>query len=219
MGNWSEKLLDLIYPRITRCVSCLCDLDDGYICSECFDSIRHNTSSEFNLIRDVKVYNACYYFGSMKNIVYNFKVNKDFSSGKYLSDILVNYIRRLNIKIDYLTYVPRDNKKIKVEGFDQSRYLAKSVSCNLGLPYIEVLYCKGKNKDQKNLDLYERGKNIKNKFFIHSNISSDDLSNKHGLIIDDIATTYNTVLEVCEVIKRTNPKTHISVLTIAKTLI
>lgn len=219
MGDWCEKLLNLIYPKINQCVSCLCIVQRGYICEECVKGIRFNTSIDFNLIKDTKVYHACYYFGSMKNIVYNFKVNKNFLSGEYLSTILEGYIRRLNINFDYLTYVPRDSKKIRKEGFDQSRYLVKVISKKLNIPYIDILYCSGKDKDQKELDVYERRNNIKNKFFIHKGLYVDGLTNKNVLIVDDIATTYNTILEACGVIRETNSKTNISVLTIAKTLI
>ena len=219
MGKWSEKILDLIYPNLNLCVSCYEKIDDKFICHECMRDIKFN--EDFNRVdfNDFHAYNACYYFGTMKNIIYNFKIHKDFRSGEYLSIILNSYIKKLNIKIDYLSYVPRDRNKIKKEGFDQSHYLTKTLSTSLDIPYIKLLYCIGKKHDQKKLDISERTVNIKDKFFINKHVDLSMLRNKKVLIIDDVATTYSTLNEVCGIIKKSTFEMDLRVLTLPKTLI
>ncbi len=220
MGNWCEKILDIIYNTGTRkCVSCLNDIKYGDICDECIRDLRLNSSlSSFN-IDGIPMYYASYYLGSIKNIIYNFKGHKNFYCGDYLGRVLSSYIKKAFRDIDYLIYVPRDKSKIKREGFDQSFYLCKSISKDLNIPYLDLLYCIGKKSDQKKLNISDRKVNIKDKFFINKNIDLDILCNKNILLIDDIATTYNTILEVYNVIKKTSSKTNISILTIAKSLL
>lgn len=219
MGKWSEKILDLIYPSLNLCVSCYEKIGDNFICHECMRDIKFNEDLNKFEFKDFKAYNACYYFGTIKNIIYNFKIYKDFRSGEYLSSILNFYIKKLDIKIDYLTYVPRDKNKIKKEGFDQSYYLVKKLSESLNIPYVRLLYCNGKKCDQKKLDIYGRSVNIKDKFFINKGVDLNKFNGKKVLIIDDVATTYNTLNEVCRIIKKSVFETDLSVLTIAKTLI
>lgn len=217
MGIWFEKILDSIYPKLPVCVGCLKLIETGFICDECFLEISFNKSLSNKEFEDFNAYYACYYSGAIKNIIYNFKVYKNFYCGEYLGKILIDYIKRINLKFDYITYVSRDKLKIKKEGFDQSYFLAKIISKDLMVPLIKVVYCKGKKYDQKKINSYERTLNIKGKFFIDKDFKK--IKNKSVLIIDDVATTYSTLQEVCKVIKNSDIKTNISVLTIAKTLI
>lgn len=217
MGIWFEKILDSIYPKLSLCVSCLKQLENEFICSECFSEISFNKSLNKNYFEDFDAHYVCYYSGALKNIIYNFKVYKNFYCGEYLGKILVDYIKNSNLKFDYLTYVPRDKLKIRKEGFDQSYFLTKIISENLKIPLIKVVYCKGKRYDQKKMNLCERSLNVKSKFFIDKDLNK--VNNKSVLIIDDVATTYSTLREVSRVIKNNDIKTNISVLTIAKTLI
>lgn len=219
MGKWYEKILNLIYPKSSLCVSCLKQIDDEFICKECFSNIKFNKGFHNISFDGFSAHYACYYLGSLKNIVYNFKVHKNFSCGDYLVDIMCNHIKNLGCEFDYLTYVPRDRVKIQKEGFDQSYYLTKKISEKLGIPYIKLVYCSGKKRDQKKLDLSTRCVNVKGKFFINNKEDITKITNKKLLLIDDIATTYNTLGEVYRIIKKSVFETDISVLTIAKTLI
>lgn len=217
MGVWLEKILDSIYPRLSLCVACLGEINKGFICEECLNNISFNEYLDKKHFDDFDANYVCYYSGAIKNIIYNFKVHKNFCCGEYLGNILSDYIKKSNLKFDYLTYVPRDINKIKKEGFDQSRFLTKFLSKNLNVPFIKVVSCKGKNYDQKQMGSRDRSLNVKGKFFIDSKL--DKLEDKSLLIIDDVATTYSTLNEVSRVIKKSSSKTKVSVLTIAKTLI
>lgn len=189
-----------------------------FICDECFSDIRFNEGLNNKIFENFDAHYACCYSGSVKNIIYNFKFYKNFYCGEYLGKILIDYIKDSNLKFDYITYVPRDSAKIKKEGFDQSYFLGKIVSKELNIPLLKLIYCKGKTYDQKKMGSYERISNVKNKFFIDKDLSNK-LLDRSILIIDDVATTYSTLQEVCKVIKKSNIEASISVLTIAKALI
>lgn len=217
MGVWFEKILNAVYPRIKFCVSCFKKLEEGYICEECLKDISFNNFFDKKQFENFNASYVCFYSGSIKNVIYNFKVYKKFYCGEYLGNILADYIEHSGENFDYLTYVPRDYKKIKIEGFDQSYFLTKIVSERLGIPFIKTLYCSGKKYDQKKMDSRNRMLNIKGKFFLNKDLKM--LENKNLLIIDDVATTYSTLKEVSKVIVNSNIKINLSVLTIAKTLI
>lgn len=217
MGIWFEKILDSIYPRIKFCVSCLKKLEDGFMCEECLRDVSFNNFFDKKRFENFNASYVCFYRGSIKNVIYNFKVYKKFYCGEYLGNILADYIEQSGEKIDYLTYVPRDSNKIKVEGFDQSYFLTKIVSERLEIPIVKILYCKGKKYDQKKMDSKNRILNIRGKFFLRNDLNN--LKNKNLLMIDDVATTYSTLKEVSKVIVNSNDKINLSVLTIAKTLI
>ena len=191
--------------------------DGGKICDTCLSEISFNDNFHKINIKGIEGTFATYYKGSIKELIYNFKVHKNFSSGEYLGEILKDFIVKNNFKIDYLTYVPRDKSKIKLEGFDQSYFIVKFLGKHLNLKVIKLLECKGKTLEQKKMKSSERKSNVKNKFFPLK--CKLDLEGKEILIIDDVATTCSTLEEVISVIKKTNPKTMVSVLTIAKTLI
>lgn len=89
------------------------------------------------------------YKGSIKEIIYNFKVHKNFSSGEYLGENLMGFITKNKFKIDYLTYVPWDNLKIKSEGFDQSYFIVKFLKKHLNIKALKLVECKGKTLEQK----------------------------------------------------------------------
>ncbi len=134
-----------------------------------------------------------------------------------MGGVLFNYIVKNNMEFDYLTYVPRDRNKIKKEGFDQSYFLCKFLGIRLGIPFLNAVYCKGKEHDQKYMNVADRKVNVNGKFFASKHI--DRLNNKSVLIVDDVVTTCSTINEVVRVIKKSSSKTRVSVLTIAKTLI
>lgn len=217
MGVWTEKVLNLVYPTLPSCVGCFEKIEHGKICSSCLEDISFNKTKDKKSFENFEAYYAAYYSGSIKNILYNFKVHKDFKSGEFLGEILRDYIKDLGIKFDYLTYVPRDENKLKKEGFDQSYFLCKILNRSLNIPILKILSCRGKKFDQKQMNMYDRETNVKGKFFITKDISN--LTGKNLLLIDDVSTTYSTLKEVSNVIRKTNDKTKLTILTIAKTLI
>ena len=218
MGVWFEKILDLVYPRLNLCVSCLESIDDGVICKSCLSDITLNKSFDKNVFENFEAMYTCYYSGSIKNIIYNFKVYKNFYCGEYLKDMMSSYLSKNPMDFNYITYVPRDEEKIKREGFDQSLFLSKLLSKEFKIPLVKLIQCKGKKVDQKHTKSNERNFNVMGKFFVFQEVAKK-LNNKKILLIDDIATTYSTLKEVVSMIKKTNFKIDVSVLTIAKTLI
>lgn len=212
---WGTGLLNFIYPRINKCVCCENEIDCEYICKDCLYNVTLNKSKESILINGVNCYNATFYNGSIKEIIYNFKVYKNFDSGRYLSKILFNYINYLGIDFDLITFIPRDNKKKKLEGFDQSEFLSKELGVKFDKKSIRLFSCSGK-KEQKKMDLNNREMNVKGKFKC---VNVNKIKDKKILIIDDIATTYNTIKECIYILKQKENKCYISVLTIGKSII
>ena len=96
--------------------------------------------------------------------------------------------------IDCIIPVPLHYKKQRKRGYNQVSTFGISLSKILKIPYYEgVLQRKTATNTQTKLIRFDRWKNVKELFHVEN---TNELSNKHILLIDDIITTGAT-LEAC----------------------
>ncbi|MGL4990634.1 MAG: ComF family protein [Sarcina sp.] len=185
-------VLEIIYPKNYECVCCKQKIEDGVICKVC--NLKSGKVEDSVLVQGKKAYSCKYYSSSYRKLIMNYKSGNNFEVGDYFVELLTQKIISLDLKVDYITYVPSSKKSIKRRGFDPAEYLSKKTSDKIKIKSIESLYKRENIKEQKKLTAYERSKNLKQAFYAKEGLNF--LNGKTILLIDDVITTGQT-LENC----------------------
>ncbi len=201
-----DEILDIIYPPKNSCI--ICESEFIGICPLCKSKIKRVKDND-------KVISYGYYNGILKKLILEFKYNKNFVAGSILVEFLCEIIKKNNLDVDYIVFIPSSKKAMKDRGFNQCEYLAKEINKQLNISICKDII-KNKNiKEQKLLSREERYKNIKDAFSL---ISDKNIRNKRLLLIDDVMTTGATLYE-CEKMLIKNGALSIKMLTVAKSYI
>ncbi len=196
--NYLKKsFLSIIYPGFYNCLNCNKELDDIGLCKECQDKIEYCKSVK--VIDDIKVYSISYYGYSIKKLILDFKYKSNFDCGEYLGKLILKKFNEIGNEFDYVTCVPSSRRKLKERGFNQCEFLAKYLSENKKIAYIESLKKTNKVKEQKLLSAKAREENIKDAFSL---INNKKLIGKKVLLIDDVITTGFTIEECIKKLKK-----------------
>ena len=200
-----QELLDIVYPIEEKCI--LCEIE-GFIgiCDCCKSEIKKCD------VEDKTNISYGFYGGLLKNLILEFKYNKNFTAGEILSNLILEIINNQSINADVICYVPMTKKAIRKRGFNQCEIMARNISYNTDIPISNCVIKSKHTKEQKTLSKDERKSNIKGVFNIKS---SKDIKDKHVILIDDVVTTGATVDE-CKNILLKYGANKITVLTIAK---
>ena len=112
--------------------------------------------------------------------------------------------------------VPLHKRKLRQRGFNQSVLLVKSISrlLNLETDYFTLMRIRY-TETQTGLTLEERRKNVKGAFEATDN---GNLNGKSVILVDDVATTGNTINECARVLKKAGCERVVG-LTLARTAI
>ncbi len=208
MIRFFNFILDFIYP--CSCISCgdavlssmnhLChkckgeirELDNG--CPVC-SGVIHN--SECTICSDRMFYpemniSLFSYEKVVRKVIHSLK----FEGMKHLYKIFIPHICGkiivFNDKIDIVTSVPMNRKKLVKRGYNQSKLLAKNVSRKTGIEFCEILKENRNSVQQRNLNYSERFINVIDRY---ETIHNNKFRNKVILLIDDVFTTGATVNE------------------------
>lgn len=184
-----ECILNVIYSDDRECVLCNEYVrDDKSLCSKCEIKVKlcknHFEINEENF--RVKCYSSAYYSDVIKELVIKLKYKSDFKAGEVLVEYMLNTIKSKNIKFDIITYVPSTKEAIKKRGYNQSRYLAKTIAYKTNTKILEFLVKDKDTRDQIGLNGEERWSNLKNSFKC---TNEKYLKNKRILLVDDVITT------------------------------
>ena len=176
-----------------RCIRCGKPVDDGAKkCSFC------------QVYRDLpfeRICSAYVYEGKVKEAFKRFKREKyqgyaqEF--GEYLKAV-VEYDCK-GIKFDAVISVPPRPERMKKEGYDQARCLAKELADRMEVVYLEsVMRQKEKRAKQSGLGRAARMKNAKGNYAVRK---PEAVAGKTVLLVDDICTTRATFLECAKMLK------------------
>jgi ComF family protein len=161
------------------------------------------------------IFSSYYYRGIIRKLILDFK----FKNQKYLCRFLASAIAKAmknftnETTVDYIVYVPISFRRYMERGYNQSYLIAKTISSELHIPIIKYNLIKIKhNKRQSELGIKMRNANTKG---VYKVLNSKRFNNKSILLIDDIFTTGNTVMECSRVLKHSGA-TKIIVATVAK---
>lgn len=147
------------------------------LCSWCMDMSKNCNNTSLFMYR-----------GKPKDLLKQYKFNKDFSFAKYYAELIIDIVyKRFN---DYtICPIPTSYVKRRLKGWYHLDliidYLKKS-----SIPTTDILG-KRYGKTQKRLNREERWKNLKDNYYIKSNNIPEKI-----LLLDDVYTTGATV-ETC----------------------
>lgn len=207
--NIFQCFLEVIYPREEKCYVCNKE-GRKIICDKCNRKI--DRANDILEVEGFNLYICSYYSFIIKDLILRLKYKGDFHAGEILVLLLEEKIKKENLNIDYITYVPIAKDAMKKKEFNQCEYLAKELGKRLDKKVAQVLKKKNKVKEQKTLTKEERDKNVSKAFEI---IDLKLLEGKNILLLDDVITTGST-LKYCTLELKKIKDIEIFLLTIAK---
>ncbi|MCK5106289.1 MAG: ComF family protein [Elusimicrobiales bacterium] len=186
-----EQLKKITMPR---CAKCGQPIDSG---EHCYSCRKLKTKPKCSFIRSAFIFNE-----QMRSVIHEYKyINKP-----YLSKTLGLWMRE-DLKTNpefkefrFLLAVPLAKKKLAQRGFNQSELLADGMAVKKDFKVIKNAITRTKNTaSQTTLNKEERKTNISNAF----SISKPELiKGKNIILIDDVATTGNTLEELAKTLKK-----------------
>ncbi len=182
------NLSELIFGNDPNCIVCGKDILPSTfgMCQSCQETFPFSEP-----MLDQKSISVCRYEGPAKQLIYDYKYNQNRVIGKYMANMMTEYIRKGIFHYDGILTVPCSKGRKKVRGFDHTLYIAQILSDNLGMDICEGAIERVKETQRlKGLTKQERLLELENAFVIKN---GDALYGKRLLLIDDILTTGATL--------------------------
>lgn len=214
-------LLDLIFPN--RCLHCNQIISqDEAVCELCFSQIKflhHEFTSEnpfknsCKLLFPVENAFALMQFeksGLSREIIHQLKYRSREKMGKIIAKWTLEKVNfKPENKPDILVTVPLHAKKLKQRGYNQLHLFAETLSKAWKIPHHKNLLIR--NSYQKAQATKDKTHRAETKY---SFSLTEEITEKHILLVDDVFTTGNTLSAITwEILK--NPRNKISVLVMA----
>ena len=223
-----NEVINFIYPDNIKCILCECPISktNTYsLCKTCFDELNfikdgcikcgkitiRSIFEEIDIDQCEFCKNKTYYFDKViscveytetsKKIVFDFKYKSKTYLSKIISQMMKEKLESESIECDCILSVPLHKKRYKERGFNQSEKIARYLSKEMNIPYLNLITRNTYTRKLYNLDYKERRIELRNTFKI-KNI--DKVRNKKVLIVDDIFTTGATVNEISKLLKKEN---------------
>lgn len=226
--NVFHGLLDILYPG--HCFACnknLHDEENPYVCKTCLEnikgigvSVKRCSKCGFTLapgtfssekgcfecensnLRFDRGFFVSDYEGPLKELIHQYKYNKQEFLSKLLGDLSINHLLLQGIlhEIDIVVPVPLHWKKKLKRGFNQSDLIARRISKELDIPISRNNICRIKNTlSQTKLTRVQRQINVSGAFRVKQ---PKVFSKKRALLVDDVLTTGITASECSRTLKK-----------------
>jgi len=177
--NDCEK--ELSFNISHRCT--ICDqpiFNEANVCDFCLNEKRHFT----------KLYAPFTYEKKIKNAIYSYKASNQRWKAKAFAKLIVDYIGKDKLNLNYITYIPLTKKKLRKRTFNQSQLLAEEIGNLLNVPVISMFTKNRDSKSQKKMNFSQRRKNIIGMYSLKEiKLKKTD----NIMIVDDVVTTCATV--------------------------
>ena len=239
LGYMFKYIINLLYPALCQACGKKSESPEENICRDCLKKIKKRLppfctkcgkqlrgDPELQLecsdckndeIYFDRAFSVCYYSGTLKDLIHNFKYKKISSLIKEFSDFTLGFIRQYDIckNIDLVLPVPMHRRRLIKREINTSHVMARDVAKRLGTRYDPGILKKHKDTPpQSSLKRHDRIKNIRGSFCIKK-AKAPALYNKNILIIDDLFTTGSTVNECARILKEAGCG-NIDVITLAR---
>lgn len=218
-------ILDLLFPKY--CVGC--KKIGTYLCPNCekkieyllvqncpicskpsFDGSTHPRCKTKYTIDGVT--SITRYSGPIKPAIRQIKYRLVKDLVKTFATLILLHLPQNFPKFDLIIPIPLSKKRLQERGFNQAAIFGKYLSQSLNIPQSENILIRTKaTKPQFSLPSAQRILNIKGAFTCQNPNLFED---KKVLLIDDVATTYSTLVESANILKR-NKASFVWALTLA----
>jgi len=223
VGEFFEKLLDLIFPRI--CVGC--KKYGTWLCDECLNQItpivqgvclfcnRQTKGSRFCKKCRKKgylsgVFCGYYYEPPLSELIKGYKYDS-LSVGPLLSAFFIYSLKKVKMPQEFiLCPIPLHYKKERSRGFNQALYFSNILADYFNWSMVQLLKRTKETKPQVSLDPRQRIKNVSDAFKVIGDVSSKTI-----VLVDDVVTTGATINEAARVLKNAGAR-KVMALTLAK---
>lgn len=206
------------------CHNCLKDLPKlAQTCSQCGIGINTDHNQIDNpqcgpcLTRPPsydRVISAFAYANPIRQLVSQFKYQRQLAIGEMLSEILTAKVLESAPSIEAILPVPLHPSRLRLRGFNQALELARPLAKELKRPLLLSQVHRQKNTlEQSSLSGKQRRSNLKQAFTISGPIPYTSIA-----IVDDVMTTGSTVGELSALLKR-NGVNYIEVWCVARATI
>ncbi|MGC9772292.1 ComF family protein [Fervidobacterium changbaicum] len=197
--SFLENLLNLVTD--TECIVCGSPSHGKRLCTECALVIDGPPAVTTKRIGTASVHYFGFYEERLREFIISYKFKNHHSLAKAFAKMLYSTIQSNKLSIDLITYVPATRSAKKKRGYDHMRLIAKELEVISGLPSIDALRAV---RETDQLLTNDRAEAVKGKFALTDN--STYLNGKKVLLIDDVLTTGNTMLEAAKILKGAKPK-------------
>ena len=159
---------------------------------------------------------AFLYQEPVTSLIHQFKYNNHSELTPFFANILIkSVISNIQELPDILTHVPSHSRKFAKRGYNQSFWLARSVSKAIGIPHLSLFHKTVNTKLQATLNSKKRKNSLKNTFVLNE-AHRQEISGMRIAIIDDVVTTGSTCSELAKIAKKAKPS-YIDVWCVART--
>lgn len=199
MGTWTEKLLDLLFPR--KCPFCGTIVEDEGLCSVCQKELPWllERESESHPEFVTLAASALRYQGQVKSCIRRFKFERNLSYAKVLGDLTAQCAQdHFPLSFALISYPPLSKKGLKKRGFDQAKLLAQEVGRHLSVP-VMGLFEKSNQTGQQSL-LKTPSQRRANVIGAYTLKEEAEVRGKTILLVDDVITSGATVSECARVL-------------------
>ena len=220
MNKIKKKLIELIYPKRTKCCvcgreakeavcsTCLSQLEylEGRVCLKCGKGIGDEYDANIcpDCQREGKHFDmafSCFQYKDMgKTIIHKLKYESCKEVAYTLARLMHQKMADERIKLDAVVPVPIHKSKEEIRGFNQAQLIAEEIAAAAGIPLWNCITRTKVTTDQFKLDKIHRNLNVHNAFCI--NMLYNDVKYKSVLLVDDVYTTGSTVDECSKILKQ-----------------
>lgn len=230
VNQWLKLAQNIIVPR--RCVLCAdqgigemdlcqgCHADLPWIehaCVHCGSAVRSANALCSQCQQHPPRFDLCLaplrYQYPVDFLIQQFKFHHHLVYGHLLTVILESFIRKQRHlpPPDCIAAVPLHPSRLRERGFNQSHIMARHLAKRLAIPYVnDMLVRQRATQTQSQLDARQRHRNVRQAFQV-----TQDVSERHIVLIDDVVTTGATVNEISQLLKKQGAA-HVEVWCIAR---
>lgn len=214
-------ILDFLFPN--RCLDCNQLIDNNeVICELCLDKIHFSDHRfvENNSLKEktLLLFPAQNCFSLMmyekeslsQRIIQQLKYNKREKIGKNIADWTIERLDFEDEKPDLFVTVPLHPKKLKQRGYNQLHIFGNELSKHYNIPVNHTLLKRITHSQAQAKKNQSKRLKTKNAYQLTENIND-----KHILLIDDVYTTGNTISNIAWEILNNSENVKISILVMA----
>lgn len=198
MGRWTERALDLLYPRV--CGMCGASAEEG-LCGACAARVAwagEEACAKCGAVRDGSFCPSCAgrefrfqravalgpYDGALREMVLAVKFRGEFTLVRPLARRLADRVRASGLPVDCVSYVPMSRWKILSERrHNAAEVMAEALASELELPLRRSLRKIRRTRPQTELRAEERLANPAGAY------RAKGVEDRAVLLVDDVLTT------------------------------